>query len=251
MKLSPEVEPMEITRPQNLNNKSRNGGDAGNKDVAAQSRPLHSNPLFILHLTSGGATVGADTNVQHLPHIPGSIGKALNFGIPSIAGQLDAAKLRVAQGQVLLQAFGGCVLDHGRVLAEKTRGDSNMSFVPLELGGAKTIGDVAGMDICELPRVNIEQSAIALLKSLKRPLKELNTCAFGSIAQRATSAKLEFKEAIKAHMDDPLNDELKSEVSVLRAKMNFLLESKRHYLQQKARHTHLVESDRSSNTFIA
>ncbi|KAJ8546597.1 hypothetical protein K7X08_034107 [Anisodus acutangulus] len=72
---------------------------------------------------------------------------------------LDAAKLRVAQGQVLVQAFGGGVLDHGRVLAEKTRGDSNISFVLLELGGAKTISDVAGMDICELPRANIEQSA--------------------------------------------------------------------------------------------
>ncbi|KAK4348244.1 hypothetical protein RND71_034583 [Anisodus tanguticus] len=87
------------------------------------------------------------------------------------------------------------------------------------------------------------------LKSLKHPLKELNTCAFGSIAQRSTSANLEFKKAIKAHMDDPLNDELKSEVSVLRAKANFLLESERHYLQQKAQHTHLVESDRSSKYF--
>ncbi|KAK4348245.1 hypothetical protein RND71_034584 [Anisodus tanguticus] len=96
-KLSQEVEPKEITRPQNLNNKSKNGWDAGNKDVA--------------------------------------------------------------QGQALVQAFGGGVLNHGRVLTEKTRGDSNMSFVPIERGGAKTIGGVTSMDICELPRVNIEQRA--------------------------------------------------------------------------------------------
>ncbi|KAJ8546596.1 hypothetical protein K7X08_034106 [Anisodus acutangulus] len=121
-----------------------------------------------IKVNANGATNKSNTASSSFPI--GNPATVASKGVPAVTrdggkkvGHSDGpgsnAGQEVAQGQSLVQAFGGSVLNHGRVLTKNTRGDSNMSFVPVELGGAKTIGGVASMDICELPRVNIEQRA--------------------------------------------------------------------------------------------
>ncbi|KAJ8548911.1 hypothetical protein K7X08_029892 [Anisodus acutangulus] len=112
---------------------------------------------------------GVESNDTSVPMVLGksNAAEAEKSSRPTRHGNSNIAGINVMSSHMLLensnvalvQEFGGGVLNHGRVLTEKTRGDSNMSFIPVELGGDKTIGGVAGMDICELPRANIKQRA--------------------------------------------------------------------------------------------
>ncbi|KAG9136341.1 hypothetical protein Leryth_027573 [Lithospermum erythrorhizon] len=63
------------------------------------------------------------------------------------------------------------------------------------------------------------------VKALKPPLKALNRDEFGSIFEKAKEANVAFKEAVQAHMDDPLNVTLKLKCHELRERANFLLEN--------------------------
>ncbi|KAG9159279.1 hypothetical protein Leryth_024703 [Lithospermum erythrorhizon] len=53
-------------------------------------------------------------------------------------------------------------------------------------------------------------SFLPMEPALKAPLKALNRDEFGSIFEKAKEANVAFKDAVQAHMDDPLNVTLKS-----------------------------------------
>ncbi|GAA0186769.1 hypothetical protein LIER_34057 [Lithospermum erythrorhizon] len=78
-------------------------------------------------------------------------------------------------------------------------------------------------------------SLCSKLKALKAPLNSLNREEFGSIFEKAMEANVAFKDAVQAHMDDPLNDTLKSKCHELRERANFLLAAERSFISQKSR----------------
>ncbi|GAA0165339.1 reverse transcriptase [Lithospermum erythrorhizon] len=87
------------------------------------------------------------------------------------------------------------------------------------------------------------------LKSLKAPLKSLNREEFGGIFEKAKAANGCFKEAVKAHMADPLNEDLKHQCQVLGDKACFLMNAEWSFISQKSRCKHLVEGDRCTKYF--
>ncbi|GAA0164288.1 hypothetical protein LIER_39754 [Lithospermum erythrorhizon] len=81
------------------------------------------------------------------------------------------------------------------------------------------------------------------------PLKSLNRDEFGSIFEKAKAANVCFKEAVKAHMADPGNENLKHQCQVLREKASFFMNAERSFISQKSRCKHLVEGDHCTKYF--
>ncbi|GAA0140201.1 hypothetical protein LIER_35201 [Lithospermum erythrorhizon] len=92
-------------------------------------------------------------------------------------------------------------------------------------------------------------SLCSKLKALKTPLKALNRDEFGSIFEKAKEANAAFKEAVQAHMDDPLNETLKLKCHELRERANFLSEAERSFISQKSGGKFLLEGDRCTKHF--
>ncbi|GAA0183546.1 hypothetical protein LIER_31085 [Lithospermum erythrorhizon] len=94
-----------------------------------------------------------------------------------------------------------------------------------------------------------QASLASKLKSLKSPLKSLNRDEFGSIFEKAKAANVCFKEAVKAHMADPGNENLKHQCQVLREKASFFMNAERNFINKKSRCKYLVEGDRCTKYF--
>ncbi|CAH9076372.1 unnamed protein product [Cuscuta epithymum] len=96
-----------------------------------------------------------------------------------------------------------------------------------------------------------QYSIVRKLKSLKRPLKNLNTLEYGNISLKAKRAKEEFKRLNKLWLESPLDDGLKLQVTEARKRATFLGEAETKFYQQKAKATHILEADKGTRYFHA
>ncbi|CAH9071538.1 unnamed protein product [Cuscuta epithymum] len=87
------------------------------------------------------------------------------------------------------------------------------------------------------------------LKLLKQPLKQLNKEEFSHISARAKESKKEYKRIYQLALMSPSDDALKQELLEAKNRSIFLKDAEETYLRQKAKATHLLQTDRCTKYF--